>query len=88
MSGYLATLMDMSVLEFPADWKKYGRAAGPIRNTEMLVKGKPDLVIAFHYNLDRSKGTKDMIQQSLNHGVDVIIIDQPYNPQRADLSKA
>ena len=34
-------------LEFEADWVKYGRAAGPIRNQRMLVEGKPDLVVAF-----------------------------------------
>lgn len=32
---------------FDADWKTYGRAAGPIRNGEMLVRGRPDRVIAF-----------------------------------------
>jgi hypothetical protein len=30
---------------YQADWKRYGRA-GPIRNQEMLDKGKPDVVIA------------------------------------------
>ena len=33
---------------FPADWKKFGRAAGPIRNKQMLTEGKPDLIVAFH----------------------------------------
>src|SRR5690606_35518576 len=32
---------------FPADWEKYGKAAGAIRNQQMLIEGKPDLVIAF-----------------------------------------
>ena len=30
-----------------ARWKVQGRAAGPIRNQEMLDKYKPDLVLAF-----------------------------------------
>ena len=34
--------------EFPADWRKFGKAAGPIRNQKMLDEGKPDLVVAFH----------------------------------------
>jgi hypothetical protein len=32
---------------FPANWKKYGRRAGFIRNTHMLEEGNPDDVIAF-----------------------------------------
>src|SRR4051812_7345271 len=36
-------------LPFPAEWNKHGKAAGPIRNQEMLDEGKPDLVIAFQY---------------------------------------
>lgn len=32
---------------YPANWKLHGRAAGPIRNQQMLDEGKPDGVIAF-----------------------------------------
>ncbi len=35
------------VMTFPADREKHGRAAGPIRNKQMLEEGKPDLVAAF-----------------------------------------
>lgn len=44
---------------FPADWSRYGKSAGPIRNQQMLDEGKPDLVIAFLY--PNSRGTKHMI---------------------------
>jgi hypothetical protein len=37
----------------PAEWKKYGRAAGPIRNMQMVALGA-DEVLAFI--LDGSKG--------------------------------
>lgn len=47
-------------MEFPAHWHLYGRAAGPIRNKCMLTE-KPDLVIAFHSNIEESKGTANMI---------------------------
>ena len=40
----------------PADWKKHGRAAGPIRNQEML-KENPQLVVAF----PGGKGTANMV---------------------------
>jgi hypothetical protein len=32
---------------YPADWKAHPRTAGPIRNTEMYVAEKPDLVVGF-----------------------------------------
>ena len=32
LEGEVARELDLSVLEFPALWDQYGRAAGPIRN--------------------------------------------------------
>lgn len=52
---------DIKVLRFLADWKQYGRAAGYIRNKQMLVEGKPDFILAYHDNIKSSKGTKNMI---------------------------
>jgi hypothetical protein len=46
---------------FPANWSEQGKAAGPIRNRQMLREGKPDLVLAFHDDIVNSKGTKDMV---------------------------
>lgn len=53
---------------FPADWKKHGKSAGMIRNREMLVKGKPDIVIAFPGGI----GTLGMIKLAEKAGVKVI----------------
>jgi hypothetical protein len=64
------------VLEFPADWGKFGRAAGPIRNKQMLTEGKPELVIAFHPDLNNSKGTKNMVTQATKAGVTVIVVNK------------
>lgn len=49
-------------LPFPADWKRFGRAAGPIRNRQMITEGKPDLVIAFHDALTKSRGTAGCVK--------------------------
>ena len=38
----------------------YGKAAGPIRNQQMLDEGKPDVVIAF----PGASGTADMINRA------------------------
>ena len=51
-----------------ADWKAYGRSAGPIRNQRMLNEGKPDLVVAF----PGGRGTADMIKRARTAGVPVI----------------
>lgn len=51
---------------YPADWDKYGKAAGPIRNKQMLEEGKPGLVIAFL--APGSRGTQNMIDQSIKAG--------------------
>lgn len=42
---------------FPADWLKYKRAAGPIRNKEMRDVGKPTHAISF----PGGKGTAGMV---------------------------
>ncbi|GAG79350.1 unnamed protein product, partial [marine sediment metagenome] len=46
----------LTVKSYSADWDKYGRAAGPIRNKQMLLEGRPDKVVAFHNDLSKSKG--------------------------------
>lgn len=52
---------------FPADWETYGKAAGAIRNKQMLDEGKPDLVIAF----PGGKGTANMVKLAKEAGVTV-----------------
>lgn len=54
-----------------ADWKRYGRSAGCIRNDEMLDEG-PDLVLAFWDG--SSHGTKHTIDQAITRGIPVKII--------------
>jgi hypothetical protein len=66
-----AEYFGIPIVRYPADWKQYGRAAGPIRNTQMLTEGTPDLVIAFHDNLAASKGTKNMVEQSKKRNIPV-----------------
>ncbi len=53
---------------YTAQWERYGRSAGPRRNSDMLRDGKPNLVIAF----PGGAGTENMIRQSLEAGVRVI----------------
>ena len=63
------------VKRFDADWTKYGKAAGPIRNQRMLDEGKPDLVLAFiNKPLVESRGTFDMVQRAKDAGVQVYVV--------------
>ena len=64
----------MTIAVYPADWKKYGRAAGPIRNLQMLDNGKPDICYAFHDCIEKSKGTKDMVNRCKANGLTVNVI--------------
>lgn len=70
----VAVSMGIPFLPVPADWVKYGRAAGPIRNMEMLMKGDPTLVLAFHDNIEASKGTKDMVGRAKKANIPTAII--------------
>lgn len=56
--------------EYPADWDRYGKRAGYVRNQQMLDEGKPDLVIAFYSGTERSKGTAMMVDIARKAGVE------------------
>ena len=53
---------------FPAEWDLHGRAAGFIRNKQMLDEGKPDVVVAF----PGGKGTANMVALARRAGVEVV----------------
>lgn len=55
---------------YPADWEKLSRAAGHIRNQQMLDEGKPDHVLAF----PGGSGTQDMISRAMKARVLVTVI--------------
>lgn len=59
---------NIRVIAFPAEWKKYGKSAGPRRNQKMLDEGRPDIVIA----LPGGKGTDNMIALAEASGIPVI----------------
>ena len=67
------------VHKYPANWKLYGKAAGSIRNKQMLDEGKPDLVMAFHNDLTNSKGTKNMLEISRKANVRTYLFTNKVN---------
>lgn len=61
-----ALARDRGTIRQHADWKQYGRAAGPRRNSAML-NHKPDRVVA----TSGGPGTEDMIRKALSAGLKV-----------------
>lgn len=78
LAGRSAERQGVTVEKYPALWDEHGRAAGPIRNQQMLTEGKPDIVFAFHDDLEASKGTADMVMRALKSGLPV------YNIRRVE----
>jgi hypothetical protein len=60
LAGSWAQSKNIPCRAFPADWDKYGKRAGPIRNAKMLNEFKPDYVLAF----PGGNGTEDMVWQA------------------------
>lgn len=57
------------VKQFPADWDRYGRKAGPIRNQAMAEYGEA-LIAVWD---GKSRGTRDMIRRARKHGLRVFV---------------
>ena len=62
---------DVPIKKFPADWNKFGKSAGYIRNEEMAKYA--DALIAFWDG--QSKGTKHMIDLAHKHKLNVTVIN-------------
>ena len=58
------------VEEYPADWNKYGKKAGYVRNVEMAENA--DALIAFWDG--KSKGTKHMIDMATERNLPIRVI--------------
>lgn len=63
------------VTEMKAQWNKFHKAAGVIRNTAML-KLNPEMVIAFHDDIGSSHGTKHMIKIAKKAGVRTLLVSK------------
>ncbi len=75
MGEEYAKLRGYNLMVFPAEWFKYGRRAGIIRNAQMAdyatSDNKEGILIAFWNGI--SKGTGNMIEQAQSKHMDVFI---------------
>jgi len=67
LAGEAAKELGFKVIPVDAQWARYGKSAGPVRNREMLGYA-PNLIWAFHDNISESKGTADMIKAAKQLG--------------------
>lgn len=56
---------------FPADWEKFGKAAGPIRNGEMAEYSEALIAVMWS---EGSKGTANMVKQAEAKGLRTFVI--------------
>jgi hypothetical protein len=57
---------------YPADWKRWGSHAGPLRN-QLMFRENPDIavVFAFHDDYENSKGTAHAVGLARKFGIPV-----------------
>jgi hypothetical protein len=68
IAGEVATELGCTVEVHPANWDRYGKAAGPIRNLEMIRQGA-DVCLAFP--LGPSRGTRHAMAAARAAGITV-----------------
>lgn len=71
LAGQVADELGLPVTEYPANWRRYGRAAGMIRNKEMLRDYAPDAVLA----APGGRGTANMVAIARKAGVPTHMIE-------------
>jgi hypothetical protein len=79
-AGIWAWEMGIPIEAYPAEWDKYGKRAGFIRNEKMLVEGHPDLVVAF----PGGNGTAHMVSLAKKAGVEIIEVTPAYLESRSE----
>jgi len=58
----------VELVDMKADWTGHGMSAGSRRNVQMIVRGSPDVVVAF----PGDRGTRNMILQTKRFGIPCI----------------
>lgn len=66
---WAANNLGIDEIRFPANWNGRRKSAGPIRNAMMLYYVPINLVVAFHDEIKKSSGTKNMINSSLQRNI-------------------
>lgn len=73
MAKLAALTLKVKHEEFRADWDTHGKAAGHIRNQQMLDQG-PNVVLAFIPSTGITRGTGDMVRRAQKAGVKTVLV--------------
>lgn len=86
IAAHVADEVVVQVIAMPAQWSRDGKAAGPMRNARMLDVllalgrcGYEIAVLAFHPDIEASRGTKNMVERARGAGVQVTICKGRYS---------
>ena len=72
VSGNIAAEANITIYDYPAEWDKYGKGAGLIRNRQMLNHPATHLLA---FLSPTSRGTLNMVNLADEAGLNVTIID-------------
>jgi hypothetical protein len=70
LAGAWAQARGVHCRAYPANWDTDGKAAGLLRNQQMLDVENPDLVVAF----SGGRGTNDMVTRARAAGIEILEI--------------
>lgn len=70
LGEFWAKVNGIPIKRFPADWGKYGRAAGHLRNREM--GDYADALLVLIHN--ESKGSEGMLRYAMKKGLEVFVV--------------
>ena len=74
LGSFYARSHNIPLKEFPADWTTYGKAAGPIRNQQMLDYALHEIPVLIVFWDGESRGTKNMMNIAKRHNVQTEIV--------------
>ena len=80
LAAQAARELGMRVEGHRADWDTHGKAAGAIRNQQMLDSGAQRVIAFVDKPLDQSRGTAEMVARARNAGVATTIINTGHAP--------
>lgn len=68
--------MNIPVIVFPADWNRYGKRAGYIRNTDMAKYASQCNGILIAFPVGESKGTRMMVRIANQYKLKVYVVEE------------